>query len=120
VLRDAGRHGASRCRPAARSARTAGRPGRRTPAPATLGLMSAPDRWRLAGRRRAEPPVRRECSGLVACPPASGTMERGLRSLPLVRPTGEPLIAAPADPARLGCHPRPFMPRDALPGTWRW
>jgi DNA repair protein RecO (recombination protein O) len=58
-------------------------PGAAHPAPATLGLMSAltSGDWTVADA--AEPPVRRECSGLVAAH-LQWHMERGLRSLPLV------------------------------------
>jgi DNA repair protein RecO (recombination protein O) len=58
-------------------------PGAAHPAPATLGLMSAltAGDWQIADA--AEPPVRRECSGLVAAH-LQWHMERGLRSLPLV------------------------------------
>jgi DNA repair protein RecO (recombination protein O) len=58
-------------------------PGAAHPAPATLGLMSAltSGDWTVADA--AEPPVRRECSGLVAAH-LQWHLERGLRSLPLV------------------------------------
>lgn len=64
-------------------------PGAAHPAPATLGLMAAlaEGDWRVADA--AEPPVRRECSGLVAAH-LQWHLERGLRSLPLVdRSSGE-------------------------------
>jgi DNA repair protein RecO (recombination protein O) len=53
------------------------------PAPATLDLMAAlaSGDWRVADA--AEPPARRECSGLVAAH-LQWHLERGLRSLPLV------------------------------------
>ena len=79
-----GRHGAFSV-PAGgvRCARTAARPARPIPAPATLDLMSAltGGDWLVADA--AEPPVRRECSGLVAAH-LQWHLERGLRSLPLV------------------------------------
>jgi DNA repair protein RecO (recombination protein O) len=58
-------------------------PGAAHPRPATLGLMTAltVGDWTLADA--AEPPVRRECSGLVAAH-LQWHMERALRSLPLV------------------------------------
>ena len=58
-------------------------PGAAHPAPATLGLMLAltSGDWQLADA--TEPPVRRECSGLVAAH-LQWHMERALRSLPLV------------------------------------
>ena len=58
-------------------------PGAAHPAPATLILMSAltDGDWSVADA--AEPPVRRECSGLVAAH-LQWHMERALRSLPLV------------------------------------
>ena len=58
-------------------------PGAAHPAPATLGLMSALTMgdWLVADA--SEPPVRRECSGLVAAH-LQWHMERALRSLPLV------------------------------------
>src|SRR4051794_16450989 len=58
-------------------------PGAAHPAPATLGLMTALTMgdWTVADV--AEPPVRRECSGLVAAH-LQWHMERALRSLPLV------------------------------------
>jgi DNA repair protein RecO (recombination protein O) len=58
-------------------------PGAAHPAPATLGLMLALNSgdWPVADA--AEPPVRRECSGLVAAH-LQWHMERALRSLPLV------------------------------------
>jgi DNA repair protein RecO (recombination protein O) len=58
-------------------------PGAAHPAPATLGLMRAltGGDWPVADA--AEPPVRRECSGLVAAH-LQWHMERALRSLPLV------------------------------------
>ncbi len=58
-------------------------PGAAHPAPATLGLMSAltAGDWGVADA--AEPPVRRECSGLVAAH-LQWHLERALRSLPLV------------------------------------
>ncbi len=58
-------------------------PGAAHPAPATLGLMTAltVGDWRVADA--TEPPVRRECSGLVAAH-LQWHMERALRSLPLV------------------------------------
>jgi DNA repair protein RecO (recombination protein O) len=58
-------------------------PGAAHPAPATLGLMSALTAGDWAFADIAEPPVRRECSGLVAAH-LQWHMERGLRSLPLV------------------------------------
>ena len=58
-------------------------PGAAHPAPATLALMSALTEgdWPVADA--SEPPVRRECSGLVAAH-LQWHMERALRSLPLV------------------------------------
>ncbi len=58
-------------------------PGATHPAPATLALMAAltSGDWRFADA--AEPPARRECSGLVAAH-LQWHLERGLRSLPLV------------------------------------
>ena len=58
-------------------------PGAAHPAPATLLLMSAltDGDWLVADA--SEPPVRRECSGLVAAH-LQWHMERALRSLPLV------------------------------------
>ena len=58
-------------------------PGAAHPAPATLGLMTAltVGDWQFADA--AAPPVRRECSGLVAAH-LQWHMERALRSLPLV------------------------------------
>jgi DNA repair protein RecO (recombination protein O) len=58
-------------------------PGAAHPAPATLALMSAltSGDWPVADA--SEPPVRRECSGLVAAH-LQWHLERGLRSLPLV------------------------------------
>jgi DNA repair protein RecO (recombination protein O) len=58
-------------------------PGAAHPAPATLGLMTAltVGDWQFADT--AAPPVRRECSGLVAAH-LQWHMERALRSLPLV------------------------------------
>jgi DNA repair protein RecO (recombination protein O) len=58
-------------------------PGAAHPAPATLVLMSAltDGDWSVADV--SEPPVRRECSGLVAAH-LQWHMERALRSLPLV------------------------------------
>ncbi|AVT33232.1 DNA repair protein RecO [Plantactinospora sp. BC1] len=58
-------------------------PGAAHPAPATLDLMAAlaSGDWRTADA--AEPPHRRECSGLVAAH-LQWHLERGLRSLPLV------------------------------------
>ena len=58
-------------------------PGAAHPAPATLSLMTAltVGDWQIADH--AEPPVRRECSGLVAAH-LQWHMERALRSLPLV------------------------------------
>jgi DNA repair protein RecO (recombination protein O) len=58
-------------------------PGAAHPSPATLGLMTAltVGDWTVADA--AEPPVRRECSGLVAAH-LQWHLERALRSLPLV------------------------------------
>src|SRR5262245_47724891 len=58
-------------------------PGAAHPSPATLILMSAltDGDWQIADS--SEPPVRRECSGLVAAH-LQWHMERALRSLPLV------------------------------------
>jgi DNA repair protein RecO (recombination protein O) len=58
-------------------------PGAAHPAPATLDLMAAlvEGDWRVA--EAAEPPIRREASGLVAAH-LQWHLERGLRSLPLV------------------------------------
>jgi DNA repair protein RecO (recombination protein O) len=58
-------------------------PGAAHPNPATIELMAAlaGGDWRTADA--AEPPVRRECSGLVAAH-LQWHLERGLRSLPLV------------------------------------
>jgi DNA repair protein RecO (recombination protein O) len=58
-------------------------PGSAHPAPATIGLMAAliAGDWTVADA--TEPPVRRECSGLVAAH-LQWHMERALRSLPLV------------------------------------
>jgi DNA repair protein RecO (recombination protein O) len=58
-------------------------PGAAHPAPATVALMSALTMgdWQVADH--AEPPTRRECSGLVAAH-LQWHLERGLRSLPLV------------------------------------
>jgi DNA repair protein RecO (recombination protein O) len=58
-------------------------PGAAHPAPATLGLMAAlaAGDWLVADA--AEPPTRRECSGLVAAH-LQWHLERALRSLPLV------------------------------------
>jgi DNA repair protein RecO (recombination protein O) len=58
-------------------------PGAAHPAPATLALMTAltGGDWLVADA--AEPPARRECSGLVAAH-LQWHLERGLRSLPLV------------------------------------
>ncbi len=58
-------------------------PGAAHPAPATLGLMSALTAGDWAVADAAEPPVRRECSGLVAAH-LQWHLERALRSLPLV------------------------------------
>ncbi|MEV6637082.1 DNA repair protein RecO [Actinoplanes sp. NPDC051470] len=58
-------------------------PGAAHPAPATIGLMAAltAGDWPVADA--TEPPVRRECSGLVAAH-LQWHMERAMRSLPLV------------------------------------
>ncbi|MEU8616092.1 DNA repair protein RecO C-terminal domain-containing protein, partial [Actinoplanes sp. NPDC048791] len=58
-------------------------PGAAHPAPATVALMQAltSGDWQLADA--TEPPVRRECSGLVAAH-LQWHMERNLRALPLV------------------------------------
>ncbi|MEV6306685.1 DNA repair protein RecO [Actinoplanes sp. NPDC051861] len=58
-------------------------PGAAHPSPVTLGLMNAltVGDWTFADA--TEPPVRRECSGLVAAH-LQWHMERALRSLPLV------------------------------------
>ncbi len=58
-------------------------PGAAHPAPATLELMGALTRgdWEIADA--ADPPIRRECSGLVAAH-LQWHLERALRSLPLV------------------------------------
>jgi DNA repair protein RecO (recombination protein O) len=58
-------------------------PGSAHPSPATLGLMHALTVGDWSTADATEPPVRRECSGLVAAH-LQWHMERALRSLPLV------------------------------------
>ena len=58
-------------------------PGAAHPRRATLGLMTALTRGDWAMAEASEPPVRRECSGLVAAH-LQWHMEHALRSLPLV------------------------------------
>jgi DNA repair protein RecO (recombination protein O) len=64
-------------------------PGAAHPAPATLDLMAALAAGDWPAAEVSDPPVRRECSGLVAAH-LQWHLERGLRSLPLVdRSSGE-------------------------------
>lgn len=58
-------------------------PGAAHPSPATIGLMQALAVGDWVTADATEPPVRRECSGLVAAH-LQWHMERALRSLPLV------------------------------------
>ena len=58
-------------------------PGAAHPSPATIELMAALAGGDWGTADAAEPPIRRECSGLVAAH-LQWHLERGLRSLPLV------------------------------------